>query len=40
MRTEGAEDNRRGAQQRADRQEWLQALFLTFFFGLCGRFLP
>jgi hypothetical protein len=40
VRTERAEDNRCGGEQRADRQERLQAVFLAFFFGLCGRFLP
>ena len=40
MRAKGAEDNRCGAEQRADRQERLQAVFLAFFFGLCGRSLP
>ena len=38
--TERTEHYRRGAEQRADRQERLQAGFLFFFFGLCGRFLP
>jgi len=37
---ESAEDYRCGAEQCADRQERLQAVFLAFFFGLCGRFLP
>jgi hypothetical protein len=40
MRTEGAEQNRRGAEKRAGRQERFQAAFGAFFFGLCGRFLP
>jgi hypothetical protein len=40
VRTEGAEDNCCGAEQRANRQERLQAVFRAFFFGLCGRFLP
>jgi hypothetical protein len=40
MSAESAEDDCRGAEQRADRQERLQAVFLAFFFGLCGRFLP
>jgi hypothetical protein len=40
VRAESTEDNRCGAEQRADRQERLQAVFLAFFFGLCGRFLP
>jgi len=41
MRAEGTEHHRRGAKQRADREERLQAVFWTFFFfGLCGRFLP
>jgi hypothetical protein len=40
MSAERAEHHRGGAEQRADRQERLQAGFLSFFFGLCGRFLP
>ena len=40
MRAECTEYHRCGAEQRADRQERLQAGFLSFFFGLCGRFLP
>jgi hypothetical protein len=38
---ESTEYDRCGAEQRADRQERLQAVvFFAFFFGLCGRFLP
>jgi hypothetical protein len=40
MRAERAKRYCRGAEQRADRQERLQAVFGAFFFGLCGRFLP
>jgi hypothetical protein len=41
VRAERAEHHRRGAEQRADREERLQAAFgAFFFFGLCGRFLP
>jgi hypothetical protein len=40
VRAESTEDYRCGAEQRADCQERLQAVFLAFFFGLCGRFLP
>ena len=40
VRAERSEHHRHGAEQRADRQERLQAVFLAFFFGLCGRFLP
>jgi hypothetical protein len=41
MGAKGAEHYRRGAEQRTDRQDRLQAgFFWAFFFGLCGRFLP
>jgi hypothetical protein len=40
MRAKGAKHDCRGAEERADCQKRLQAVFLTFFFSLCGRFLP